>query len=436
MCDRARRRPTAPEGAGRQLERLAARRPALAPEPAGREGVTQSFDLERLRAETPGCASGRIHFNNAGAGLMPRPVLEAVHGHLALEADIGGYEAADERREQSEDFYAAAAELLNADPRNVAFANSATDAYARALSSIPFRTGDVVVTTRDDYVSNQIAFLSLQKRYGVEIVRAPTLEAGGVDPEAMCGLVETRRPRLVAVTHIPTNSGLVQPIEAIGACCRALGSLYLVDACQSIGQYPLDVETIGCGFLTATCRKFLRGPRGSGLLFVSDEVLESGYEPLFIDMRGAHWVEPDRYEPVETAARFEDWEFGYATVIGTAVAIRYALRVGVDEIGRRCTALGTLLRSGLRELLGARVLDRGERLCAIVTFEADGVPGDQLVEELRLRGINSSASLRDYALLDFGDKNVVSCVRLSPHYYNTEEEVEVVLSTVAEVLRR
>ena len=394
--------------------------------------MTPTLDLDRLRGDTPGCAR-RIHFNNAGAALMPRPVLDAMTEHLELEAEIGGYEAADARQDRVQDFYAATAELLGCGPHNVAFATSATDAYARALSSIPFASGDVILTTEDDYISNQIAFLSLRNRLGVEVIHAPNRPDGGVDVEKLVESMETRRPTLVAVTHIPTNSGLVQPVAEIGRHCRRLDLPYLVDACQSVGQYRVDVGEIGCDFLSATCRKFLRGPRGSGVLYVSDRALAAGYEPLFIDMRGARWVEPERYAPVKTAARFEDWEFSYANVLGAAAATRYALDVGIDAIAARTPALGRRLRDELAQIDGVLVLDRGLELCAIVTFLVEGRSSETLADELRTRGINSSVSRREYALYDFADKAVEECLRLSPHYYNTEEEVDAVVAAVREL---
>jgi selenocysteine lyase/cysteine desulfurase len=391
-----------------------------------------TLDLARLRAETPGCAS-RIHFNNAGSGLMATPVLEAITEYLELEAELGGYEAADAREEAIHDFYAATAQLLGCKARNIAFASNATDAFARALSSIPFASGDLILTTRDDYISNQIAFFSLRKRFGVDVVHAPNVPEGGVDVGAMERLMRERRPRLVAVTHIPTNSGLVQPVAEIGRRCRELELLYLVDACQSVGQYAIDVEQLGCDFLSATGRKFLRGPRGSGLLYVSDRALAAGYEPLFIDMRGARWVGPEDYRQVETAARFEDWEFSYATLLGSAAAIRYALTVGIDVIAERTPALGATLRERLAELDGVRIFDRGRRRCAIVTFTVDGWNSEVLMTELRRRRINSSVSAREHALYDFTDKGVEACVRMSPHYYNTEQEVDEVVDAVREL---
>ncbi|WP_411081609.1 aminotransferase class V-fold PLP-dependent enzyme [Streptomyces sp. cmx-18-6] len=394
------------------------------------------LDVAALRAETPGCRQV-VHFNNAGCGLLATPVLTAMIGHLNLEARMGGYEAAAARADGVQAFYTELAALINTTPENIAFAGSATHAYANALSSIPFEPGDTILTTRDDFISNQIAFLSLRKRFGVRIVHAPNTPEGGVDVPAMAELMRTLRPRLVSATHIPTNSGLVTPIADIGWHCRELDLLYLVDACQSVGQYPLDVEEIGCDLLTATCRKFLRGPRGSGFLYVSDRVLRAGYEPLFIDMHGARWTAPGEYRPVDTAARFEEWEFPYATVLGSAAATRYAREVGLEAIAHRTPALAAKLRNRLAAIPGVRVLDRGPQLAALVTFAVNGDWQPQRFKEaLDADNINSALSFREFAQFDFGDKGVDWCLRLSPHYYNTEEEVDHVADAIAELVRR
>jgi selenocysteine lyase/cysteine desulfurase len=390
------------------------------------------LDVAALRADTPG-TDRVIHFNNAGCGLMAKPVTAVMVDHLNLEAQIGGYEASAARADEVRGFYTEIAALINTSPDNIAFAGSATHAYATALSSIPFEAGDVILTTRDDFISNQIAFLSLRKRFGVRIVHAPNTQEGVVDVEAMAALMRTHRPRLVSVTHVPTNSGLVSPVAEIGRLCRELDLLYLVDACQSVGQLVIDVEEIGCDLLTATCRKFLRGPRGSGFLYVSDRVLRAGHEPLFIDMHGARWTAPDAYEPAATAARFEEWEFPYATVLGSAAAVRYARDVGIEAIARRTPALAARLRDGLAPIPGVRVLDRGPNPAALVTFEIAGWQPQAFKAAMDGRGINSALSFREFAQFDFGDKNVDWCLRLSPHYYNTEDEVDRVADAVAEL---
>ena len=389
--------------------------------------------VDRLRADTPGCAK-RIHLNNAGAGLMPRPVADAVIRHIELESGIGGYEAADAAKDAVVEAYDAVGSLIGCAPRNVAFVENATVAYAQALSAISFEPGDVVLTSTDDYISNQIMFLALARRLGIEVVRAPNLPEGGVDVDAMTAMIRRRPPKLVAVTQVPTNSGLVQPVEEIGRVCRELELRYLVDACQSVGQLPVDVEAIGCDFLSATSRKFLRGPRGSGFLFVSDRALQSGMEPLYIDMQGAAWTDADRYAPYGTAARFENWEFAYALVLGTGEAARYAAAIGLDAIAGRTKALADRTREQLRDE-GLRVLDRGRQHCGIVTVEIPDRDAAAFHSELERRGINTTVSTRAYAVIDFDDKGVGWALRVSPHYYNTEDEIDTAVATIAEMAR-
>lgn len=386
-------------------------------------------NLSQLRADTPAFVEtsagkpGLIHLNNAGAALPPFPVLRAMQEHLDLEARIGGYEAADEKAAEIEGFYSAIARLLNAKLRNIAFAASATDAYARALSAIPFRPGDAILTTENDYISNQIAFLALQKRLGIKLLRARDTAEGGVDVADFEKLLKKHRPVLAAATHIPTNSGLVQPVVEIGKICREQGIWYLVDGCQSAGQMALDVERIGCDFLTATMRKFLRGPRGTGFLYASDRALEGGLEMLLPDMRSADWTAPDEYLTNPTARRFEYWEMPPALVLGSKAAAEYALSVGMEWIEKRVKILANLTRQRLGELPGVRVLDEGRELCGIITAHATHWEPNRLMEKLRAENINCRISSLAVAQIDFPRKGVSWALRVSPHYYNTEEEI-------------
>ncbi len=389
--------------------------------------------LDRWRAETPGCAH-RTHLNNAGAGLMPAPVLSAITGHLEAEARIGGYEAEWAREGATAEGYALVSKLVGAAPTNIAVTSSATTAYTQALSAFDFGPGDRIVTSRCDYISNQIQFLSLERRLGVRIDHAEDLPEGGVDPDSVRALLAAGPARLVSVTWVPTNSGLVQDVEAVGAVCREFGVPYLVDGCQAVGQLAVDVGRIGCDYFSATARKFLRGPRGIGFLCVSDAALARGDHPLYLDMRGARWTGPRRFELAQGAARFEDWEFPYALVLGLGEAARYALDVGLDTAERLASELAATLRERLAELPGVRVLDRGARRCAIVTAAIDGRPAQELVDALHAHHINTTATLREWAIYDMDEKGVDSALRISPHYYNTTAEIDRFMDTLAGLL--
>jgi selenocysteine lyase/cysteine desulfurase len=391
--------------------------------------------VKQWRDDTPGCAN-QIHFNNAGAGLMPRAVLDAIIGHLNREASLGGYESADDAEAAVAEAYAHLAKVLGAQPRNIAVVENSTVAFFQALSAFDFKPGDVIVTTRNDYISNQLAYLSLAQRHGVEVWRSADLASGGADPQSVWELLRDSRVRLLAVTWVPTNSGLMQPVAALGEVAEAAGVPYLVDGCQAVGQISVDVAKLRCDFFSGTARKFLRGPRGTGFLYVSDRALKRGDFPLYIDMRGADWVSADNFAPAPDARRFENWEFACSLVLGLGEAARYALEVGVERGGRRARDLAATLRSKLGELPGIRVLDRGSELAALVTIEAAGWDATELSKLLRTRGINSSASLRAYAVIDMDEKRAGSALRLSPHYYNTEEEIERVVETLRELTAR
>lgn len=397
--------------------------------------LMSEVEIEVYRRQTVGCRHVN-HLNNAGASLMPDVVTKAVTDHIALESEIGGYEASDLRQEVIDQFYAQAARLLNCKPSNIAFTASATDSFTRALSAIPFQKDDVILTDCDDFISNQIQFLSLQKRFGVRLVRIRNSFLGGVDLGDLEEKLNNLKPRLLAITHIPTNSGLVQPVQQIGQIVgryqkdASTKTWYILDACQSAGQTKLDVVALNCDFLSVTIRKFLRGPRGTGFLFISDRALDAGLEPLFIDMRGADWISMDEYRQQSGARRFEDWEFAYALVIGSMEAIKYCLQVGEDRIWEQIQNLSGRLRSALGELTEISVLDKGIVLGSSVTFSTADLTPDHLLTGLRKQKINVVPSYRNYAVIDFGEKNVQWAIRASPHYYNTVAEIDALVEAL------
>ena len=392
-----------------------------------------AMQIQQFRSETPG-VEHRTHFNNAGAALMPQPVIDAVKQHFQLEIEIGGYEAEAAARVQIEDFYTQMGRFLNCQAHNIAYAANATDAYTRALSAIAFEKGDVILTTKNDYVSNQIAFLELQKRFGVQLIRAEDLPEGGVDIDSVRSLIQKQGPKLVAVTHVPTNSGLVQAIAAIGQICKEQDVWYLVDACQSAGQLPLDVQEIQCDFLSATFRKFLRGPRGAGFLFVSDKALKAGLEPLFVDLLSATWIASDDYEVRPDARRFEIWERPHALMLGSKACVEYALNIGVKQIEQRVKYLADLCRQKLNAIPGIENLDKGSERCGITTYAVTGWHPNAIKTTLAAQAINVSTLLLNSALIDFKEKGADWALRVSPHYYNTAAEIDTLSEVLSELM--
>jgi selenocysteine lyase/cysteine desulfurase len=397
-------------------------------------------EIAKFRSETRG-VQNVIHFNNAGSGLMPDVVTQVQLDHITLEATIGGYEASALRSEAVKEFYTQTALLFNCKPANIAFTASATDSYTRALSSIPFKKGDIILTDQDDFVSNQIQFLSLQKRFGIKIVHINNAPEGGVDLGDLEEKLTKLKPKVLAITHVPTNSGLAQPVSQIGRIYERYIAdqpdkiWYILDACQSAGQMKLDVQELKCDFLSVTGRKFLRGPRGTGMLYISDKALESGLEPLFIDMRGAEWTDKGTYQQQPDAKRFEDWEFAYSTVLGTSTAIEYCRNIGEERIWGQVNLLSGILRKELEGMDRVRVLDKGPELAGLVTFTVEKSDPTFIVNELARRKINVVPSYRAFGVIDFDEKGVKWAIRASPHYYNTLNEVETFIESIKEIIR-
>jgi cysteine desulfurase/selenocysteine lyase len=377
-------------------------------------------DVSRARRDTPGCGEV-IHFNNAGASLMPEPVLDATVSHLRLEARIGGYEAAERSHEAIERVYDASAALIGCDSGEIAVVENATRAWDMAFYSIPLGPGDRILTAMAEYASNYIAFLQVARKTGANVEPVPNDEHGQISVEALREMVD-EHVRLIAITHVPTNGGLVNPAAEVGKVAREAGVLYLLDACQSIGQVPIDVGTIGCDMLSATGRKYLRGPRGTGFLYVRRDVLED-LEPPFLDLHAAEWTGAESFEIRPDARRFENWETNFAGKVGLSVAVDYALEWGLEAIWERVRTLAGDLRSRLGDLPGVEVRDLGIERCGIVTFTVEGQAAEDVSRRLSEDRINTSVTATSSTLLDMEDRNLEALVRASIHYYNTEEEV-------------
>jgi len=393
--------------------------------------VTAGFtddEIRRLRAETPGCAEV-AHFNNAGCSLPPAPVLETHLGYLRREALIGGYEAQEEAQHRLDAVYTATAQLVGGQgPDEVALFENATRAFDMALYAVPLEPGDVILTSTAEYHSMFVTYLHRARR-GVRVEVVAPDATGQLDVGALRKRIDAR-VRLIAMTHMPTNGGLVQPAEAVGEVAREAGVFFLLDATQTVGQIPLDVRRLGCHALAGTSRKYLRGPRGVGFLWVARDWIER-LEPPLMEGHAAEWVEPDRYVIRPDAKRFEVWESNVGARLGFGAAIEYAQALGLERIWARVQERGETLRARLAAVPGVTVRDLGVVRGGIVSFTVRGVDAARVKATLRAARINVTVSPARGTLLDMRARGLSEVVRASVHYYNTDEEIDHLTAEVA-----
>ncbi len=380
-----------------------------------------TIDLARLRAETPG-VQNVAHFNNAGSALPPNAVVEAQINHLQLEAAIGGYEAANQESARVAAVYDSVARLINAKPQEIAVVENATVAWEMAFYALKFEPGDRILTAEAEYAANYVAYLQVAKRTGAVVEVIPSAPTGETSPDALAAMMDDR-VKLVSITHVPTNGGLVNPAAEIGRIAKRHGALYLLDACQSVGQMPVDVAEIQCDMLSATGRKYLRGPRGVGFLYVRESLIPT-MEPPIIDHFAANWTGLGSYELRPDARRFENWENNYAAKLGLGAAVDYALDIGMDAIWERVRLLADDLRRRLRETNGITVRDIGQEQGGIVTFSSDHEDSADIKQRLASQGINISVSGPSSTLIDSTRRNLPPICRASVHYYNDEAEID------------
>ncbi|GJD59004.1 aminotransferase class V-fold PLP-dependent enzyme [Methylobacterium dankookense] len=392
------------------------------------------LDIARLRAETPGTAHG-IHLNNAGAALMAAPVVEAVKAHLDLEARHGGHGAAERAADRLAAVHGSVARLIGAAPDEIALTESATRAWLMGFHALArtFGPGDRILASRAEFGANVVALRQVARATGVRVEAIPCDAQGRVDCAALARRLGPD-VRLIAATAIPSNGGLVNPVAEIGRLARAHGIPYLLDACQMVGQRPVDVAEIGCTLLAATGRKFLRGPRGTGFLYVRRDWIDR-LEPVMLDHFGAP-LTAEGYTPRTDARRFETYEHDHAARLGLGVAADYALALGLDAIAERCTHLAGLLRAGIAAIPGAVLHDLGPDPAALVTLTLAGIPAEAVRARLADSGIAAGLSLHAAAPDDAAARSLPPLLRLSPHYYNDADEIARTLAVLARIAAR
>lgn len=390
--------------------------------------MISNFDIDQIRSDTPGIGHS-THLLASGSALMPKPVVDAIINHTLLEAKIGGYEAHANKASTLDAVYPSVAKHINAQSHEIALMENATVAWCHAFYALPLKPNSRILTCEAEFAANYVAFLHRAKKDNLTIEVIPSDETGALDVQA---LEETMDDDvvLIAITWVPTNGGLVNPAAEVGKVARKYGVPYLIDACQAMGQMRVDVEALGCDFMSATGRKFMRGPRGTGFLYVRERWLET-LEPAMIDHFGAPWVARNKYVLRDDARRFETWENSYALRAGLGAAFDYANAIGIDTIERRVRELSGYARSALAANSAIDLYDIGKQHCGIIGFTVRDNEAADIIGKMASVGIVIGSSPPATTRIDAELRKLPTLLRIAPHYYNTKNEIDEVIDNLA-----
>lgn len=388
------------------------------------------MDWERIAADTPG-AAGQVFLDSAGSSLPATPVLDVVTGHLRREAEIGGYRAAVERAEDIDRVKVSIGALLGAPAHAIALTDSATRAWTQVFYAIPLKPGEKILLSGVEYASNAVAALHRAQTDGAVVEVVPSDPVGQIDLGALAGMLD-ERVRIVSLVHVPTNGGLVNPVREVAELAHAQGAFVLLDACQSVGQLRVEVSGLGVDALTGTGRKWLRGPRGTGFLYVRPDLISSLTPPV-IDLHSAAWLNRHSYTLSADATRFELWEGNVAARLGLGAAVDYLLGLGIDQVAHAVGTRAERLRTALAQIPRVRVRDLGREQCGIVSFTVDGVAPATVRDTLAELGITVTISQSASTLLDMQARGLPAVVRASPHYFVRPGQLDDALTAVATI---
>jgi selenocysteine lyase/cysteine desulfurase len=388
------------------------------------------IDLETEQTLTPGCRD-QIFLDSAGSSLPPSTVVDEVVMHLHREAAVGGYRAANERIQDLTALPDSVARLIGASADEIALSDSATRSWNQFVTALPWRSRDRILICGNEYASNAIALLQRAREYGCTVEVVPDGPDGDIDLGALSEMLD-ERVRLVSVVHVATNSGRITLVPPIVELAHAVGALVVLDACQSVGQLAIDVAELGVDALSATGRKWLRAPRGTGFLYLRRDLLEQ-LEPPAADLHGGTWDSPDRYTLRPDAGRFELWESDVAGRLGLKVAIDHLLGLGAAEVESAVRSRSAQLRAGLGALDGVTVQDRGSDFGGLVTFTVTGLDADEVRDSLLTDGVTVSVSSAGSTRIDMASRGLSAVVRASPHYFVGPDQIEEAVAAVARI---
>ncbi len=377
--------------------------------------------LREVRCQTPGLV-GRVHLDNCGSALMPQPVVDALKQALDREVAVGGYVAQEQQAGALEGSYQSLVRLFGGDAGDFAFVGSAVDGWTKAFYSLPMAAGGNIVTAYNEYCSNYVAYLQIAKRHGVEIRVAQQAETGGIDLDHLSSLIDDKT-QVISISHMPSSSGEINQVAEVGRIAKTAGVLYVLDACQSAGHVPVSVADIGCDVMTGTSRKFLRGPRGIGFLYVNEHA-RSVMDPIVLTNQSAEWTRKDAYTLRKDARVFEAWERSVVNQLGFTAAVDYLLDIGVDAATNQIARNALYLRKKLADCATVKMACPPSATSAIITFNLEGKTPVDVKARLAEQGIAVQIASVVHTRLDLERRGIDSAVRVSPHYYTSQSDMD------------
>jgi cysteine desulfurase / selenocysteine lyase len=373
--------------------------------------------------------SNVAYFNHAGASLMSPAVLDTVVTHLQLESRIGGYAAAMQQQPALDQVYARAAQLLNCDTDEVALTDSHSRGWRDVLSCLHFSQGDRILVARSEWGGNYAALAHMAQRSGASVDIIPSTATGEVCLDALAHMID-ERVRLVSLTWLPANGGLIQPAAKVGALTRAAGIPFFLDAAQAVGQMPVDVRALECDVLTTPGRKWLRGPRGTGLLYVRRAFL-SALTPPIVDHFTAPFAQ-GRYTLRQDARRFETSETGIAARLGLGQALEEALTQGLENIQHRVFAKSHAIRQALAHIPNVQLRDIGVAQSGLVSFTFDHCNAKLAQARLNAQGVEVALNGLAFTPLDLQARGLTDILRASAHTTTTDADIDRLIHAVSE----
>lgn len=373
------------------------------------------------------------YLNNAGSSLMSHETINSVIDHLSLECRVGGYRAASMCELQIEDFYGLAAKLVGAPSSTcIAFMDSASRAWNMALYGLPLCDGDEIVTLSSEFGTNLVSIFHFASKVGAKVTVLECDPSGFFDMSELRKCLE-RGARLIAISHVAAHASIVNPVEEIGKLVAQFEALYLVDGCQAAGQMDIDVVEIGCHAYTATGRKWLRGPRGTGFLYVKESSLIS---PLYVDLASADLAfgndgKPSGVTIGSDARRFELWERSIASMIGLKVALSQYLALDQNDVHARMRTASLDLRKCISANSNLKLIGNEASNSSIVGFYTlDPSREDALKRAFEDAEIQISTMGDWDCPMHFPKNGAGSIFRLSPHYYTEHDTVDLAKAVI------